>query len=79
MFKKFDVNDIPLDVIEELTNYDCKAQLKALLDRVEEEVNKYKTTYGISGSNSYEIGKNHGRQEARSNFLATLKEIRKSI
>ena len=74
----FEVNDIPPKVMKELTKCDCKAQLNALLDRVEKEVvgeNKEVTLHTEVFDTNEEDVRNQLREEQR----AALKEIRKEI
>ena len=77
----FDVNDIPPEVMKELTKCDCKAQLKALLDRVEREVvgEDEKEDKDCPQEKMGCVCSYHTKNSLKSQQRTALKEIRKSI
>ncbi len=51
-------------------------RLQSILE-VKSKVEEYEPTQGVSQSDSYQIGQNHGRQEAKREILSTLTQMGK--
>lgn len=49
------------------------------LEELERWVEKYETTRGVSQSDNYQIGQNHGRQEFRNDILSYIREQKEII
>ena len=49
------------------------------IEALEEWLEKYEVTRGVSQSGSYDIGQNHGRQGMRADILSHLQELKNKI
>lgn len=50
--------------------------INKVLQLVQEEVEEYNTTRGVSQSDSYQIGQNHGRQEFKRDISTIINNLK---